>query len=963
MKNLSFVLILILTACGIILPQISQQWVARYNSPPVINNLDFGTEVAVDKNNYIYVVGTSTGSGYGYSEKQFVTIKYSPDGNVLWIERYSNQLGDNISRALAVDVLGNVYVTGKSYNGSNYDFTTLKYDPNGILKWSQTFNGSGNSDDLPVGVVVVGTNNIYVAGTSFSSNGAGNDYLTIKYDSSGNKIWNVLYNYSNGDDSATAVSVGEKGFIYVTGKSRGQAEQYFTSANLKYDSLGNQIWDRRINNFTSPNEDYIPKAFKVDNIGNMYIAGTDFSNSTNEDFLTVKYYPGELAWENKYNGPVNLYDSPSAMYVDRKLNVYVTGQSYGQSVNLDFVTIKYYPLGDTAWIRRYGQGIGNDYPFGIVVDSAENVFVIGFGSSGGVIVKYDSTGFPQKTRSFSGYPYSIALDSEQNVIITGQKTSKDIPGYDLVTIKYDNSLNEIWQRSYTAPVVQQDEVTCMSLDPAGNIYVGGYTYVTELNDLDMLLVKYNPSGILQWSKRINSTVNGTDYIRAITTDQNGNVYITGVSAGVGADYLTIKYNSAGDTLWTARYEGIDPTQFGYDEPWAIVVDKTGNVFVTGESYDSNTGYDWASIKYDSSGTMKWVKRYDGILGSTDENSFDLTLDNKDNIIATGFSPGNMTSADFLTIKYNQNGDTLWTARYDGSGSGYDYATRVVVDSLDNIYITGRSDGINTQEDYATVKYDSNGVQKWVRRYDGNGEDDEPKDIAVINGEVVVTGFSTGAATGRDFLSIKYNSAGDTLWTRRFNGTSGNGYDEANSLAADKNGNIYVTGYTDDNSLNSNFYTIAYDSSGNKIWDEFYNGAGNGDDNAKAVSLDKDGNIYVAGTSTGDSTGLDITLVKYSTVVTGINNNKTIPLSFSLEQNYPNPFNPSSTIKYSVAKNTMVTLKVFDILGREVRNLVNENKAPGVYQINFHASDLSSGIYFYQLKAGGFVQTKKMIFMK
>ena len=525
-------------------------------------------------------------------------------------------------------------------------------------------------------------------------------------------------------------------------------------------------------------------------------------------------------------------------------------------------------------------------------------------------------------------------------------------------------MNEIWEKTYYAPAVQQDEVTCMTIDPNVSMYVGGYTYVTKFSDLDMLLVKYNPSGMLQWSKTINGPANGTDYIRAVTTDHDGNVYITGVSSGTGYDFLTIKFNSDGDTIWAERYAGLDPSLFGYDEPWAIAVDKNENVFVTGESYDASTGSDWATIKYDSSGAMKWIERYDGILGGTDENSFDLTLDHNDNIIVTGFSPGNMTSADFLTIKYNQDGDTLWSARYDGTGSGYDYSTRVKVDSLDNIYITGRSDGISTQEDYATIKYDSNGVQQWVRRYDGSEQDDEPKNLAVTNaGDVIVTGYSNNSSTGRDYLTIEYDTKGDSLWTSRYNGTIGNGYDEASSLTFDSDNNIYVTGYSEDNSMNSDFYTIAYNSTGNKMWDKVYIGPGTGENNAKAVSLDKDGNIYVAGTSTGDTTGLDFALVKYSPVINGIKNEIDIPRSFSLEQNYPNPFNPTTDIKYSIPDNEFVELKVYDILGRKVATIEDEEEKPGTYDVTWNAINVPSGVYFYQLEAGNFIQTKKMIVLK
>jgi hypothetical protein len=89
----------------------------------------------------------------------------------------------------------------------------------------------------------------------------------------------------------------------------------------------------------------------------------------------------------------------------------------------------------------------------------------------------------------------------------------------------------------------------------------------------------------------------------------------------------------------------------------------------------------------------------------------------------------------------------------------------------------------------------------------------------------------------------------------------------------------------------------------------------------------------------------------------------LPESFSLSQNYPNPFNPSTTISYSLPKSGHTTLKVFNILGNEVANLVNEDKAAGQYNVKFDASNLPSGIYFYKIQSGSFVETKKMILLK
>ncbi|MCC6865484.1 MAG: T9SS type A sorting domain-containing protein [Ignavibacteria bacterium] len=99
-------------------------------------------------------------------------------------------------------------------------------------------------------------------------------------------------------------------------------------------------------------------------------------------------------------------------------------------------------------------------------------------------------------------------------------------------------------------------------------------------------------------------------------------------------------------------------------------------------------------------------------------------------------------------------------------------------------------------------------------------------------------------------------------------------------------------------------------------------------------------------------------------ITGISETgNEIPQKFTLSQNYPNPFNPSTTIKYSLPKGENVKLVVYDALGREVKTLVNEFKNSGVYSVNFDASSLSSGIYFYKIEAGSFTETKKMLLVK
>jgi hypothetical protein len=122
----------------------------------------------------------------------------------------------------------------------------------------------------------------------------------------------------------------------------------------------------------------------------------------------------------------------------------------------------------------------------------------------------------------------------------------------------------------------------------------------------------------------------------------------------------------------------------------------------------------------------------------------------------------------------------------------------------------------------------------------------------------------------------------------------------------------------------------------------------------ALNVDQQGHLY-AGTSQG--------LYKSTGILTGVGKKTEVPSSFFLFQNYPNPFNPSTVISYQLSVNSVVTLKVYDVLGRLVKTLIDERQTAGLHSITFNASSLSSGVYFYRLAAGSYVGTNKMILMK
>jgi len=118
-------------------------------------------------------------------------------------------------------------------------------------------------------------------------------------------------------------------------------------------------------------------------------------------------------------------------------------------------------------------------------------------------------------------------------------------------------------------------------------------------------------------------------------------------------------------------------------------------------------------------------------------------------------------------------------------------------------------------------------------------------------------------------------------------------------------------------------------------------------------------------TTGGSAGANRPNVCFviNTMINANTNTSIIPEKYSLSQNYPNPFNPVTRIKYDIPKQGFVTMKIYDVLGREVRTLVNEVKQAGNYSVEFNASELSSGVYFYRLESNDFTDIKRMILVK
>jgi len=473
---------------------------------------------------------------------------------------------------------------------------------------------------------------------------------------------------------------------------------------------------------------------------------------------------------------------------------------------------------------------------------------------------------------------------------------------------------------------------------------------------------------------------------------------------------------APDTLWTQTFGGMY-----WDEGLSVTETSDSGYIYTG-IYDpdiSTSYFDLLLVKTDYNGNKEFIKIYNW--GASDQgNSVDQTLDG--GYIVTGHAdiPPSWPQL-LLLVKTDIYGDTIWTKTYGAVGApasgfsvqqtrdggyiitGYQdwYAIAKLVllktDSLGNILwfkkfqhyphrnigysvkqtsddgyiITGKTaffDGLNYYDHLWLLKTNSIGDTIWTRVYGDSysisGEGHYVQETS--DGEFFVVG-SLPFFSSSQVLLLKTDKFGTTLWLKALVGNSS--YEMGYSGQQTLDGGYIITGTTTNNQNNDiDILVIKTNNSGDPSWIKTI--GGNESDCAFSIKQTSDGGYILVGlTQSFGVGGSDVWLIKLGSDISNVPKEYG-PEDYILAQNYPNPFNPSTKIGFRITDFGFVTLKVYDILGREVATLVNEEKPAGEYEVQFNASchsgevrNLPSGIYFYHLRAGDYTETKKMVLIR
>lgn len=553
------------------------------------------------------------------------------------------------------------------------------------------------------------------------------------------------------------------------------------------------------------------------------------------------------------------------------------------------------------------------------------------------------------------------------------KTSLLLLFLTLLGTAYAQSPSFVW--SAAAGGTNLDDGNSVATDANGNVFVTGYfqsptitfgnTTLTNAGGFDFYIVKYDAAGNVLWAKSAGGAKD--DIGNSLSTDQNGNVFVTGlfysntitfgtttlINAGINADDIFIvKYDANGNVSWAKR-EG----NYYYEYGKSIATDPNGDVIVTGcFSSDSITfgnttlmntssfSWDIFVTKYTANGILLWAK---SIGGATGEFAGEVSTDASGNVYATGYfysptlvfgstSVNNTLSnfSDIYLVKYDVNGTVKWAKGVGGADE--DFGNSITNDAAGNILVAGafKSPSItfgsttltnagNSSYDVLVAKYDAMGNALWAKGSGGTGSEFCYGISTDVNGNVCATGcfysqnisfgiFSlTNANTGlneSDIFLVNYDANGDEQWTTGIGGTD---QDVAFGVDYDPVGNIAITGH---------FHspTIVFGST---------------------TLTTSGGSVFTA--KLGGTTGID-----------EAHGSSGITIS-------PNPFSTHTTLQLSNPLNNAV-FSIYNSAGQRILEILNISGT----RFSFSREKLEAGIYFVRLEEDDkIIAMEKMIVME
>lgn len=893
--------------------------------------------------------------------------------NHQWYYNYNNGSSE-IGQDIAYGADGYIYVAGTEDDDIDYDIIVIKINKSGGQEWVYTYEGPPDKA-MEVAEIQIGSDgNIYVSGTTQNANDY-DKFLVISISPGGSLRWDYIY-YEEGDylSYANSVVYGNNGMVYAAG----MANYDFIVAGINAIS-GQQEWVYWFDGGCSYALcDDRALAIALGSDGNIFASGYS-TESTEKQLALVSLTPaGQLNWK----------------YLHPSFNI---GASWGTDV-------------------VYGND-GRVYSSCMINSDLGVVCVDG---SGNYQWNCNVDG-PGPEPYWGETCYELLYGIDDHVYVTGRAGGRDNQvdtDMDAAVMKVDLQGNPVWFYRYEGLYGDHDMAFSITQTPDTNIHVAGY-FCGLLAEAGTISIDHR-SGRDIWVMRYVGPAIDMDVAYAITSDEDGFLYVTGYDYKSNRlhDVYVWKLDPPRNTDGYYNLEGYST----WGEGHAVLETPDKGFLIAGYQGSSMTSstYNMRLIKTDINGDTLWTRKYGG---NNEERAFDVALCPDNGYILTGFTKSSGAGGkDLYIVRTDENGQQRWekTYGYETDEEGYS-----IVTSTDGGYfIAGKLYRYDGSGDLWFMKLNAQGDSLWTKRYGGNRRDEVGEVHRTADGGYIFAGtrghsLSLGYIT--NIYVIRFDAAGDTLWTREIG--DDNYWENGGDILEQDDGTFILVGYyrnknyiakldadgktlwekMSDQEQNGGFNTIAKNTEGNLIISKkdfgskymlnvnIYDTSGN------FISSDtagySPGNVYMPTTArandaqptsyggyvatgdgriAGDAGNWNIVLYRKEGTLTllplpplGIDgsslsggNPNHKPVSIT-----PNPVSSHATIGFELSSAADAVLTVTDICGRLVYESKPGHFLKGKQQFHWDANNLRNGIYNCRINAGREIFTGKIIILK
>lgn len=508
---------------------------------------------------------------------------------------------------------------------------------------------------------------------------------------------------------------------------------------------------------------------------------------------------------------------------------------------------------------------------------------------------------------------------------------------------------ERWVYRYSGvPSYRSDIANSVIYGSDGNLYAAGKSWYNATN-YDFTVISLTTTGTERWVYTYNGIANRDDEAYSVVYGEDGNIYAAGDCYGNGGDttydFTIISLTSTGTERWVYKYNG--PGN-GYDYARSIVYGTDNNIYAAGCDYRFSTGYDFVVISLTNTGNERWIYRYSGASTLSDE-AYSITYGADNNIYVAGKCDDNVA----FVVSLTNSGIERWTYQFNADLE--DYAYSVVYGGDGNIYVTGA--GINQYgyemlSNIFVICLNDSGTEQWI--YEHSPPSSAYTSVYGTDNNIYVPG--SYGVDFPEFMVISLTDSGSLAWEYH-TPINYNGY--ATSIAYGLDSNIYAAGDIYDGTFDHNFAVVSLKNTGEEQWIYQYDRCGYWDF-ANSICYGVDNNLYAAGQSIDTITGGDFTVIGLDPS-TGIEEYSPTPKledKFILLSTF---FNEKIYIRFTSSSNLPLQIILYDVLGNVVYKSFFSSSPSFLQLDDATISTLPKGVYFLSISQDkNLFPTKKLI---